>query len=84
MASNFTIPKEITIENESYPLEHLSQVTHSTHSPYLMIDGKPVISIEHYCGVAKDEPVRRAIIAIDSFKANNGKSNKNIEAQSGA
>jgi hypothetical protein len=73
MTLKFNPPNEITIESKTYPLQYLYTVAHNYYSAYLMIDKKPIVSIEYYCEQPNDISLRRAILAIDSYRYSGGK-----------
>lgn len=65
----FKLPESIDIDGETLELKMLTAVTHNHNYPYVMIDGRPICSIEFYgTEPSSEEAIERARISIETYK----------------
>lgn len=65
--------KSITINDESFTLGFLTEVTGRHDSGYILLNGNPVVSISFAYGEPSMDHIRRASMAIQSYRNNGGK-----------
>lgn len=70
-----TNPKQITLNGTDYPLMFPLDSESNTRTAYVIVDGKPIISIKYCNGIPSQDMVRRAELALKSLEENDRKLN---------
>lgn len=65
-------PQHLTMDGNEYPLVFLTHYTGRRDSAYVLMNGKPVISIEYHYGTPYTDGIERVATALRSFRQNKG------------